>query len=125
MISPEASRRHWRSRGSGPIVSAAREQPHAGAVPADNQPIAVMLDLVHPVGVQSAAWRQGSGCGGDKSVSPNEGSGHAREIAACCEPPQPSCCRGVARIAISEIVEEEQESYSNAQRPSREFVRAS
>jgi hypothetical protein len=43
------------------------------------------------------------GCTGDKSVSPNEGSDHAGEIAACCEPPQPSCCRPVARVAISEI----------------------
>jgi hypothetical protein len=34
----------------GPVMAAACEQPHGLAVPAHDQPIAVVLDLVHPVG---------------------------------------------------------------------------
>jgi len=76
---------------------------HGSTVSAHDQPIAVVLDVVHPVG--PGRWLVGNGRDerGDKSVSPNVGSSHAGEIAACCEPPQSSCCRGVARIAISEM----------------------
>src|SRR5260221_14578184 len=33
----------------GPVMTATREQPHGLAVPAHDQPISVVLDLVHPV----------------------------------------------------------------------------
>ena len=34
----------------GPVMGASGEQAHSLAVPADDQPVAVMLDLMHPVG---------------------------------------------------------------------------
>ena len=53
---------------AAPIVSAASEQPHGIALAADLQPVAVMLDFVHPVG---ADWRLGGARrmqGGTKAV---------------------------------------------------------
>jgi hypothetical protein len=58
---------------------------------------------MHPVGLGTRLVGEEPDARGDKSVSPNEGSSLAGKIAACCEPPQSSCCRGVARIAISEM----------------------
>jgi hypothetical protein len=37
----------------GPIMTAAREEAHNRAVPAHDQPIAVVLDLVHPDGTRT------------------------------------------------------------------------
>jgi hypothetical protein len=73
-----------------------------GPVPAHDQPIAVVLNFVHPVGPGRRLVSKGLDAWGDKSVSADEGSGHAGEIAACCEPSQPSYCRGTSRIVASE-----------------------
>jgi hypothetical protein len=39
-----------------PIIAPAREQAHSRAVPTHDQPIAVVLDLVHPVGPGRGLW---------------------------------------------------------------------
>jgi hypothetical protein len=67
-----------------------------------DQPIAVVLDFVHPIRASRRLVSNGWDARGNKSVSADEGSGHAVEIAACCEPPQPSSCRGASRIVTSE-----------------------
>jgi hypothetical protein len=80
----------------------ADERTSSRAVPAHDQPIALVFDFMHPTGTGQWPVSKGRDAGGDKSVSPDEGSDHAREITACCELPQPSCCRGMSRIVISE-----------------------
>jgi hypothetical protein len=47
------------ARWRGVVVAAAREQPHSLAVPAQDQPMAVVLDFVHP-GLAAGAGIQGS-----------------------------------------------------------------
>jgi hypothetical protein len=41
---------------AGPFVTAAREQTHGRAVAADDEPVAVVLDLMIPIG---SGWRRG------------------------------------------------------------------
>jgi hypothetical protein len=67
----------------GPVKAAAGEQVHGRTVPAHDQPISVVLNLVHPAGPGRRLGGNGRDAGGDKSVSPDEGSGHAGEIAVC------------------------------------------
>jgi hypothetical protein len=73
----------------GPVIAATGEQMHGGAVPAHDQPIAVVLDLVHPVGSGGRLDGKRGDAGGDKSVGAGRASGRAGEITACCEPAQP------------------------------------
>jgi hypothetical protein len=59
----------------GPIIAAAGEEPHRLAVPAHDQPVTVVLDLVHPIG---AGWRLGStgrDAGVDEAVGANNEHG--------------------------------------------------
>jgi hypothetical protein len=76
---------------------------HAGAIPAHDQPIAVVLDLVHPIRPGRRLGGNGRDAGGDKSVGPRDGGSHAGAIAVSWELLQLLCCRGVARISISEM----------------------
>jgi hypothetical protein len=78
-------------RGQNPTV---QEKTHRGAVPAHNQPIAVVLDLMHPVetgrrlvGKRRDAW-------GDKAIGTKAGARHAPEIAARHRPVESPECRG-------------------------------
>jgi hypothetical protein len=78
----------------GPIMAAAGEQAHCGAVSAHHQPVAVVLDLVHPVrsgrrghGARRNAWRNEPATMGFSS------EGHASNLAACPIGRQPPDCR--------------------------------
>jgi hypothetical protein len=97
------SHRGDRGIALGPIMPAAREQAHGLALPAHDQPIAVVLDLVHPV--RAGRWLVGEGgdAGGDKSVGTCEGGNDAGAIAVSRASLQLLCCRCEARISISEI----------------------
>jgi hypothetical protein len=61
-----------------------------------------MLDLVHPIWSERRLGSEGGNAGFDKAWGKDASPAHPIGIAACSEPPQPSNCRGVARIAISE-----------------------
>ena len=61
-----------------------------------------MLDLVHPIGPERRLGSEGGNAGLDKARGKDASSFHPIGIEACCETPQPSSCRGVARIALSE-----------------------
>jgi hypothetical protein len=57
----------------GPVKAAAGEQPHGLALPAHDQAVSIVLDLVHPVG---PGGRLGSDAGLDKAIGA-DASGHA------------------------------------------------
>jgi hypothetical protein len=60
----------YRSDGGiafGPVMTASGEQAHTLAVPADDQPIAVVLDLVHPAGPERWLGSEGGNAGLDKA----------------------------------------------------------
>src|ERR1700704_5486659 len=69
-------------RKSLPLSSSrsnAREQAHSPAVPAHDQPIAVMFDLVHPV--RPRLGGEGGNAGLDKAFGENAPRDHSCEIA--------------------------------------------
>jgi hypothetical protein len=59
----------------GPVIASPGEQAHRGAVPAHDQPVAVVLDLMNPVGAGRRLGGQGRNAGIDKSVVADAG-GH-------------------------------------------------
>jgi hypothetical protein len=72
---------HAMRRGDGdrrvagaPVVTVAREQPHRVALPPDLEAIAVVLDLVHPIG----AGRRLGGARRDAGQDEPVGTGGAR-----------------------------------------------
>jgi hypothetical protein len=77
-----------------PVIAAAGEQADRGAVAAHDQPVPVMLDLVHPIG----AGRRLGGTGRDAGVYEAIGANneHVRQIAARHLRVEPSQCRGTA-----------------------------
>jgi hypothetical protein len=52
----------------GPVIAAAGEQPHPLAVPANDQPVSVMLDLVHPVRARGRLGGAGWDAGVDEAI---------------------------------------------------------
>jgi len=53
------------------IIAAAREQAHVGAIATDDQPIAVVLDLMHPAGPDRRLIGEGGDAGVDEAVGAN------------------------------------------------------
>ena len=51
--------RHHQREAGGPVVSPARDQPDADRVSPGHEPVAVVLDLVNPVGPRG--WTVGGG----------------------------------------------------------------
>jgi hypothetical protein len=76
-------------------MAASGEQTHRRA-PTNDQPVTIVLDLVHPAGFGRRLGGEGANAGLDKAWGKDASPAHS------FEPPQPSSCRGVARIAISE-----------------------
>jgi hypothetical protein len=72
------------------------EQPHGLAVPAHDQPIAVVFDLVHPVGPGRRLGCNGGNARVDKLISANAACEHQDQIAARHRPVESSECRGTA-----------------------------
>jgi DNA methylase len=66
----------------GPIMAAAGEQANGLAVPTHDQPIAVVLDLVHPVGPGRRLGGQRGDAGLDKAIGADAVRRHGRELAA-------------------------------------------
>jgi hypothetical protein len=73
----------------GPIMAAAGKEAHGWAVPAHDQSIAVVLDLVHPVGTRRRLGGQGRNAGVDEAVGADAARCHGGELAACSRGPQP------------------------------------
>jgi hypothetical protein len=63
-----------------PVVAAAREQTHGSAVATHDQPIAVVLDLVHPVGPGRRLGGKGWDAGIDEAVGTDAAGDHGIEI---------------------------------------------
>jgi hypothetical protein len=60
-----------------PVIAAAGEEPHSLAIPADDQPITVVLDLVHPAGPGRWLVSEGRNARVDEAVGAN--TEHVRE----------------------------------------------
>jgi hypothetical protein len=65
-----------------PVVAAAGEQPHGLAVPAHDQPVAVVLDLVHPVGTGGRLGGQRRNARVVKPIGADAAGEHAAKIGA-------------------------------------------
>jgi hypothetical protein len=63
-----------------PVVAAAGEQAHGSAVATHDQPIAVVLDLVHPVGPGRRLGGKGRDAGIDEAVGTDAAGDHGIEI---------------------------------------------
>ena len=70
----------------------ADERTSSRAVPAHDQPIAVVLDLVHPVGPGKRLGGKGGDAGLDKAIGADAG-GHAARIVPNADPTERSDCR--------------------------------
>jgi hypothetical protein len=98
MTGPAASEPLQRCRITvDPVVAAAREQVHGRAVPAHDQPIAVVLDLVHPAGPGGRLVSKGRDAGAKNPSVRLWRASMLAQIAAGHRVVKSPECRGVGR----------------------------
>jgi hypothetical protein len=77
-LRPDLSRRTGDPRiAARPVVAAAGEQTHGLALPPHDQPVAVMLDLVHPIRAGRRLGSAGRDAGVDEAISADAADEHA------------------------------------------------
>ena len=83
-------------------MAAAGEQPHDATIAPHDQPVTVVLDLMHPARSNRRLGVEGGNAGFHDACEECPARSHIGPIAACSNQPQPSSCRGVENIALLE-----------------------